>query len=211
MILDGAVPPCTVIPLREVAELFGVSHIPVREALATLMGEGLVTHEPRGGYAVARLSAGELREMYVVRETLETASLAAAVTSATDADRAELLEVNALLEQAIREDDPVAYHRQSRRFHVGLTRPSRMFRLLHMLESAWNVTEPVQSMVHIDRADRARLHTDHVLMLDAFLARDVDRLLLIAEAHHRRLESVITTLAADTGLPAPAEDISVAR
>ncbi|WP_454198944.1 GntR family transcriptional regulator [Nocardia sp. Marseille-Q1738] len=210
VILDGAVPPRTLIPLREVAELFGVSHIPVREALATLIGEGLVTHEPHAGYAVAQLTAAELREMYVVRETLETASLAAAALNHSASDRAELLEVNASLEQAIRDDDPAAYHRRSRTFHVALTRPSRMLRLLHMLETAWNVTEPVQPMVHIGRADRVRLHTDHALMLDAFLARDVDRLLLVAEQHHRRLEAVIATLPTDTGLLAP-EDMSAAR
>ncbi|MFG1797109.1 GntR family transcriptional regulator [Nocardia sp. NPDC049149] len=210
VILDGAVPPCTRIPLREVAELFGVSHIPVREALKTLIGEGLVTHEPHGGYAVAQLTVAELREMYIVRETLENASLAAAALRATDADRAELLAVNALLEQAIRDDDPVAYQRQSRNFHIALTKPSRLFRLLHMLESAWNITEPVQSMVHIGRADRVRLHTDHALLLDAFLARDVDRLLMLAGRHHRRLAGVIATLPTDTGLLAP-EDISAAQ
>ncbi|MEV6280807.1 GntR family transcriptional regulator [Nocardia sp. NPDC051832] len=211
VILDGAVLPRTVIPLREVAELFGVSHIPVREALKTLMGEGLVTHQPHGGYTVAQLTAGELREMYIVRETLETAALAAAVRNASDADRAALLEVNVLLEQSIRDDDPAAYQRRSRQFHLALTRPSRLFRLLHMLESAWNVTEPVQSMVHIDHADRARLHTDHSLMLEAFLSADVDRLLHLAEHHHRRLESVIATLPTDTGLLAPMEDISIAQ
>ncbi|CAM4275595.1 GntR family transcriptional regulator [Nocardia ninae] len=210
VILDGAVPPCTVIPLREVAVLFGVSHIPVREALKTLIGEGLVTHEPHGDYVVAQLTAAELREMYIVRETLENAALAAAAINASAADRADLIAVNALLEQAIRDDDPVAYHRRSRDFHAALTRPSRLFRLLHMLESAWNVTEPVQSMVHIGRGDRVRLHTDHALMMDAFLARDVDRLLLTAERHHRRLESVIATLPTDTGLLAP-EDISAAQ
>ncbi|QBS44313.1 GntR family transcriptional regulator [Nocardia sp. CS682] len=210
VILDGAVPPCTVIPLREVAVLFGVSHIPVREALKTLIGEGLVTHEPHGGYVVAQLTAAELREMYIVRETLENAALAAAAINASAADRAELIAVNELLEQAIRDDDPVAYHRRSRDFHAALTRPSRLFRLLHLLESAWNVTEPVQSMVHIGRGDRVRLHTDHALMMDAFLARDVDRLLLTAERHHRRLETVIETLPTDTGLLAP-EDISAAQ
>ncbi|MDO3649275.1 GntR family transcriptional regulator [Nocardia mangyaensis] len=210
VILDGAVPPCTVIPLREVAELFGVSHIPVREALKTLIGEGLVTHRPQHGYAVAQLTAAELREMYIVRDTLESASLAAAVANADDADRAELLAINELLERAILDDDPETYQRQSRHFHVALTRPSRMFRLLQMLESAWNVTEPVRSMVHIDRCDREHLHTDHVLMLAAFLDRDVERLLLVAEEHHRRLESVVATLPTDTGLLAP-ENISVVQ
>ncbi|MEV0251731.1 GntR family transcriptional regulator [Nocardia sp. NPDC050712] len=211
VILDGAVPPCTKIPLREVAELFGVSHIPVREALKTLIGEGLITHQPHGEYTVAQLTADELREMYIVRETLETASLAAAVRNAGPADRAALRELDERLEQAIRDDDPVAYQRRSRDFHIALTRPSRMFRLLHMLESAWNVTEPVQSMVHIGPADRALLHTDHSLMLDAFLAGDADRLIQVAEQHHRRLEAMIATLPTDTGLLAPAEDISFAQ
>ncbi|WP_187683847.1 GntR family transcriptional regulator [Nocardia wallacei] len=211
VILDGAVPPGTVIPLREVAELFDVSHIPVREALKILIGEGLVAHEPHAGYTVAQLTASELREMYLVRQALEEASLAAAVSHATAADRAALLEVNAALEQAIREDDPVGYHRRSRQFHLALTRPSRMFRLLHLLESAWNVTEPVQSMVHVSRADRVRLHTDHALMLDAFLARDVQRLLTVAQSHHSRLESVLATLPTGTGLLAPPDGVSFAR
>ncbi|MGV9677001.1 GntR family transcriptional regulator [Nocardia sp. NPDC003482] len=210
VILDGAVPPGTAIPLREIAELFDVSHIPVREALKTLIGEGLVAHQPNAGYAVAQLTSAELREMYVAREALEEAALAAAAVCATAADRDALREVNALLEQAIRDDDPAAYHRRSREFHLALTRPSRMFRLLHMLESAWNVTEPVQSMVHVTRADRVRLHTDHALLLDAFLARDVDRLLAVARRHHRRLETVIATLPTDLGLLAPPGEVSLA-
>ncbi|MRH89857.1 FCD domain-containing protein [Nocardia sp. SYP-A9097] len=209
VILDGAAPPGTVIPLREIAELFGVSHIPVREALKTLIGEGLVTHEQHAGYTVAQLTAAELREMYVVRQTLEEAALALAAVNACAADRAALVAANDLLEKAIHEDDAVAYHRHSRTFHLALTRPSRMFRLVHMLEAAWNVTEPVQPMVHASQADRERLHGDHNLMLDAFLDRDVDRLLAIARRHHHRLEQVISTLPTDTGLLIPQEDISI--
>ncbi|WP_084495885.1 GntR family transcriptional regulator [Nocardia shimofusensis] len=195
VILDGAVPPSTAIPLREVAELFGVGHTPVRAALDTLMGEGLVTHQPRSGYLVAQLSAAELSEMYTVRETLETASLAAAARHATEADIEAVLTVHADLEAAIRDDDLLAYHRCSRRFHVALTRPSRMFRLLRMLETALHATEPVRTVVHADRSGWLALHNDHAHMLDAFLARDVDRLLTTAGTHHRRLESVGATLA----------------
>jgi DNA-binding transcriptional regulator YhcF (GntR family) len=86
VILDSAVPPGTPIPLAEVADLFGVSQIPVRESLKTLIGEGLVAHRSNSGYIVAQLMPQELREMYIVRKTLEAASLAAAVANATDAD-----------------------------------------------------------------------------------------------------------------------------
>jgi DNA-binding GntR family transcriptional regulator len=210
VILDGAVPPGAPIPLAEVADLFGVSQIPVRESLKTLIGEGLVAHRRNSGYSVAQLTAQELREMYIVRETLESASLAAAVANATAEDRAAVIAVNDVLQQAIRDDDPVTYHRQSRQFHVALTRPSRMHRLLHMLEAAWNVTEPVQSMVHVAPSDRAQLHADHCQMLDAFLAGNVEQLLSVSEVHAQRLNAVIATLPVDTGLLAW-PDISSAK
>jgi DNA-binding GntR family transcriptional regulator len=131
---------------------------------------------------------------------LESAVLAASAANATDDDRAAVIAVNDILQQAIRDDDPVTYHRQSREFHLALARPSRMYRLLHMLESAWNVTEPVQSMVHVSPTDRAALHADHCQMVELFLASDVEQLLTIAELHAHRLNSVIATLPTDTGL-----------
>ena len=210
VILDGAAPPGTPIPLGEVADLFGVSQIPVRESLKTLIGEGLVDHRPNAGYAVAQLTPDELHEIYIVRETLETAALSAGLAKATDAGRLAAIEANAALEQAIRDDDPVAYHRHSRSFHLALTRPSKMLRLLHMLESAWNMTEPVQPMVHSTGHDRSALHDDHKHMLEAFLAVDLQRLLATSETHHRRLNTVIAKLPTDTGLLAP-EDISLRK
>jgi DNA-binding GntR family transcriptional regulator len=203
VILDGAVLPGTPIPLAEVAELFGVSQIPVREALKTLIGEGLVTHRNNFGYAVAQLTSVELREMYIVRETLEAASLAAAVANANDEDRRRIVEANNVLQQAIRDNDPVTYHRHSRHFHIALTRPSHMHRLLNMLEAAWNVTEPVQSMVHVGDADRELLHADHCEMVDAFLAGDAELLIDTSQRHAQRLNAVIATLPTDTGLLAP--------
>ncbi|GLP79080.1 GntR family transcriptional regulator [Mycobacterium antarcticum] len=202
VILDGAVPPGTPIPVSEVADLFGVSPIPIRESLKTLTGEGLVAHQTNIGYAVAQLTASELAEMYIVRETLESAALAAAAVRATDEDRAHVMQANELLKAAVVHDDPHTYHRQSRIFHMGLARPSGMLRLIHMLESAWNITEPVQVMVHVEHAQRARLHDDHGEMLTAFLDRDVDRLLTLSAAHHHRLNQVVATLPADTGLVA---------
>ncbi|MGY4709822.1 GntR family transcriptional regulator [Mycolicibacterium sp. CBM1] len=200
VILDGALPPGTSIPVGEVADAFGVSHIPVREALKTLTGEGLIQHRRNLGYAVAQLTASELAEMYIVRQTLETAALAAAVEQATDAERRTVAETNDLLESALREGDPQSYHRQSRHFHLGLARPSRMLRLLHMLEYAWNITEPVQLMVHVDHSQRTVLHDDHRVMLQAFLDRDTAQLLAASTIHHQRLNAVVSTLPADSGL-----------
>lgn len=202
-ILHGGVPPGSLLPVGEVAAVFGVSPIPIREALKTLQGEGLVQHAPRGGYAVAQLTAQELRELYIVRESLELAALAAAVPATGAADRDAARSLHEAMSSALEDRDPLAYHRLSREFHVALVRPSRMIRLLHMLDSAWNVTEPIQPMVHVAAEDRHRLHADHARMLDAFVAGDEDALLSAAKEHNRRLNAVLTTLPTDLGLLAP--------
>ncbi|MET0795941.1 MAG: GntR family transcriptional regulator, partial [Rhodococcus sp. (in: high G+C Gram-positive bacteria)] len=130
VILSGSAPPGTPIPLGDVADVFGVSRIPVRESLKTLVGESLVDHRHQFGYTVAQLTPAELREMYIVRETLESAALAVAVEQATEEDHEHAVEVNSRLEIALRYDDSQSYHCESRNFHLALTRPSQMLRLL---------------------------------------------------------------------------------
>jgi DNA-binding GntR family transcriptional regulator len=199
-LLDGEVPPGTPIPLDEVAGVFGVSRIPVREALKTLIGEGLVEHRRNAGYTVAKLTTAELQEMYLAREVLESAALSSAVTVAGPADDDAARAAHQALENAVAAGDVRAYHRESRSFHLALVRPCGMRRLLAMVESAWNVTEPLQPMAHVTEADRNRLHSDHEEMLSAFVARDAATLLRIAGVHHRRLRSSLDTLPKDTGL-----------
>ncbi|MEU0877116.1 GntR family transcriptional regulator [Lentzea sp. NPDC005914] len=199
-LLDGGVPPGTAIPLDEVAQVFGVSRIPVREALKTLIGEGLVEHQPNFGYRVAKLTTHELHELYVVREVLEVAALTAAVARATPQDDVEATATHEALGQAIAAHDVRGYHRDSRRFHLALVRPCGMHRLLAMLESAWNTTEPVQPMAHVSDGAKAEMHRDHGEMLAAFLARDVERLLAAAREHHGRLRASLAALPRHTGL-----------
>ncbi|MQY24175.1 GntR family transcriptional regulator [Nocardia macrotermitis] len=200
LILDGNVPPGAGLPLRELADRFAVSVIPLRESLQTLIGEGLVEHRANLGYRVTQLTAAELRELYIVRERLEWVALDAAVAVATPEDHDLAAAAHARMEQAVREDDSSAFHRESRTFHLALTRPSGMARLVHMLESAWNITEPVQSMVHVDARHRVELHADHGRMLAAFRAGDARALLAAAELHHTRLNHVVAQLPTDAGL-----------
>lgn len=200
VILSGGAPPGTPIPVGEVADLFGVSAIPVRESLKTLVGENLVAHRPNAGYVVAQLTRPELVEIYLVRGVLESAALRAAVEVAGPADIEEATAAHLALEHVLRNWDPRAYHRESRRFHLALITPCRMHRLLHMFESAWNVTEPFQPMRYVPGPGRDRLHDDHREMLAAFTARDASALLAASGRHHQRLESVIAALPEHAGL-----------
>jgi DNA-binding GntR family transcriptional regulator len=70
-IQTGVYPPGTRLPERPLAAELGVSHIPVREALARLAEEGLVEREPRRGARVAVLTARQLDEISSLRIVLE--------------------------------------------------------------------------------------------------------------------------------------------
>jgi DNA-binding GntR family transcriptional regulator len=205
VILAGDVPPGTAIPLDEVAGLFGVSLIPVRESLKMLIGEGLVAHRARAGYSVALLTRTELQELYVARGVLENAVLAVAVTVAGPADHRCAAEAHERLGVALQEGDHRAYHRESRRFHFALTAPARMRRLEAMVESAWNLTEPYRPMSAISDAEREQLHADHDVMLHAFTAGDAKALLAAASMHHDRLLAAVAALRESTpSVPDPA-------
>ena len=193
-IVSGRVPPGSPIPLDDVAAFFGVSLIPVREALKTLMGEGLLEHQPRLGYTVTALSSAELDELYVVRGALEAAALDAAVRNATPADHERVRGIHGAMGRAVAEGDTEGFQRASRDFHEALLQPCRMPRLLHMLDIAWNLTEPAQTMMRVTEDERAAMRVDHEEMLDAFVAGSPERLRDVATTHHERLTQCIARI-----------------
>jgi DNA-binding GntR family transcriptional regulator len=82
-------------PLRqdEIAATFGVSKIPVREALVQLKAEGLVTFFQNRGAFVSEISAAEAKEIFTMRIALETKILQFAIPKLTIADLARAEEI----------------------------------------------------------------------------------------------------------------------
>ena len=77
-LINGELPPGSRLVNRTLGKQFGVSLIPVREALSRLASEGLVEHIPDAGAYVRRLDRKELIQLYEVREPLESFAASAA-------------------------------------------------------------------------------------------------------------------------------------
>ena len=71
LLISGALVAGTRIDQAELAKRFGLSIVPIREALARLQSVGLVEIVPHRGVFVARVAADELVDIYTVREILE--------------------------------------------------------------------------------------------------------------------------------------------
>lgn len=128
-------------PLRQdqLAEIFGVSTMPIREALRHLQAEGLVTFHPRRGATVATISVEEYEEIYRIREELE---VLACRWAAEDFDRIPLDRLKELMEkiEEVEEtSDDVFLRLQLVRDYVFIVfNASEKEHLLRLLSSLWD-------------------------------------------------------------------------
>lgn len=96
-IIAGSLRPGDRLVERELAERFGVSRVPVREAIRALVAEGFVHFETPRRTVVRRLTPNDVKELFELREALEVYAAGLAASRATPGD---LAEVQALLDRA---------------------------------------------------------------------------------------------------------------
>lgn len=120
-VLDGRLPPGERVTERAMAEELGVSRIPVRDALKTLKGEGLLTEVPRRGVVVTSLSRQDIEELFDVRMALEVLSVRLATERGTPAEVQALGAVLDRARAAMRDGDTTAQAGCNQEFHDQIT------------------------------------------------------------------------------------------
>lgn len=136
LVLSGELAPGARLGQVELAERFGISRTPVREALRRLAGEGLVDQISNRGFRVADLGLDAVLRRLEVRALLEPgiARLAAERRSKRDVER---LKAAISREEVARSG--IAAHDASRDFHVALARAAGNEELVRVLETLWLV------------------------------------------------------------------------
>jgi DNA-binding GntR family transcriptional regulator len=92
-IIAGSLRPGDRLVERELAERFGVSRVPVREAIRALVAEGFVHFETPRRTVVRRLTPNDVKELFELREALEVYAAGLAASRATPQDLAEVREL----------------------------------------------------------------------------------------------------------------------
>ena len=142
MILKGHLEPGDRLRQDELADTFGVSTMPIREALRQLQAEGLVLFRPRRGAIVASVSVSEYEEIYRIREELE---ILACRWAAEDFERIPVDRLRVLMgeiEEAEANFEDV-YRRMElvREFFFTIFEASEKEHLLRILSSLWDLTQ----------------------------------------------------------------------
>jgi DNA-binding GntR family transcriptional regulator len=105
-----------------IAEAYGISRTPLREALKVLAAEGLVTMKVRRGAYVTEVSATDLADVYHLLSLLESDAAGVVATQATDAELAELQALHQELEAAAQpgKENADQFFAVNERFHMRL-------------------------------------------------------------------------------------------
>jgi len=130
-IIAGEIEPDSRLRQDHIAEEFGVSHVPVREAFRRLEAQGLARSEPRRGFRVASFGFDEVKEVAEMRAALEALALREAAPHLT---RALLAEAELAIEAGDRSQDVTAWEEANRRFHRLIISPCGMPRLLAAID-----------------------------------------------------------------------------
>lgn len=117
MILTGAFGGGDRLDELRLAQRFGVSRTPVREAFQRLVATGLAMHLPRRGVFVSLPGPVELMEMFETMAEIEAACARLAALRISDAAIGELHEINLLCRRALDAKDADGYYQENERFH----------------------------------------------------------------------------------------------
>lgn len=131
----------------ELARRFGVSRIPLREALRTLVGEGLVVMRPGLGALVTQLSVDEVEELYDLRLRLEPPLAAAVVARAGRQDVADLGDLVDRMSQ-LADEESESWSNLDYAFLRRMYELSGRRHTVRMVIQALNLVEPY-SRVHV--------------------------------------------------------------
>ncbi len=191
-IATGGLRPGEQVLQEQLAERFGVSRVPLREALKILEGEGQVTYHAHRGYFVAELSVTDLVEVYRIRALLEAEAVRVGVGAATDEQRAAIDEHRVACEVAAAAGDLAAMSAANRAFHFALYDTSGMPRLVRMIRLCWDATDVYRFVYYADEAHRATVLKEHRRIAEAFARGDADTTVDLLGRHREHAVDAVT-------------------
>ncbi len=184
-ILSGKFPPGVRIRQEDIAEQFGASRSPVREALRILEAEGLINLVAHTGAWISHLSLAECEEMYQLRERVEPLLLRLSIAHISEETILHLQELASEMEAT---NDVEKFLKLDREFHLLSYSGAETVLVGDMVNRLWNTTQ------HYRRAYSQMMaassfkpaHYEHHLLLSALKKRDADDAERILYGHIRR-------------------------
>jgi len=171
-IMKGAFEPGQALTVRGLAEAFGTSPTPVREALQQLVAENALIAEPNRSYRIPRITREIFLDLRDTRAELEGLAAEKAAQTITDAELRKLEQLMDRMSKAIAAQDVKGYLSANEDFHFVIYEAARAPVLLRTIRILWLQIGPTLNVLFRDLDLVEGLQDNHRAALAAFNARD---------------------------------------
>ena len=178
-ILKGNLAPDEKLNQSELADRFGVSKIPVREALHRLEADGLITFQSNGSATVSTLSLAEVEQLYLMRIALETLLLRRALPNLAPVDLVKAENAMRLIDH---ETDAYQWMKLNWDLHFALYSPADLPVVLDTLAKLYINTTRYYVVLELFEY-QTRSQEEHRAILDACQNGDGETACKLLEAH----------------------------
>ncbi|MGC3894221.1 GntR family transcriptional regulator [Pseudomonas urmiensis] len=179
-IVDGRLPPGTALRQQEIAGLFGVSRMPVREALRQLEAQSLLQVVMHKGAVVAPLIGEDAVDTYALRVLLESEALRQSIPL-LEAD--DITRARGYIQELENETRHAEIGRLNRLFHMTLYSKAHNQKLLRMIEIELNEEERFLRF-HLSSMGLGKLtQDDHNALVNAASDKRVEEAVKVLEEH----------------------------
>jgi DNA-binding GntR family transcriptional regulator len=186
----GAIRPGEPLRQADLARRFGVSPTPVREALRLLEAEGTISYSPHRGASVTELSPDHVRDLYLLRASVEGLATRLAVERIDEETLKEISELHERLVRNADQEDKAQLAAWNRELHLRICQASSPL-ITSQATALWRMFPPRATLWQ--DPERAReFNAQHQAILDAMVARDprrAEELMvehILAAGRHRR-------------------------
>ena len=173
-IIEGRLKPGQKIIMSEVAKEFGLSDIPVREAIRRLESEGYVHFTPHVGAIVSELDGDKIIELYLIRTELESLATRLSVAHVTTRDIDYLIKKNQEMEAAIQAQKLEKLGALNKDFHLRIYRAAPYPTLTELIEDLWEKMERTQGVFSLVPERAVESVEEHKKIIEALQANDTD-------------------------------------
>ena len=184
-LVSGDLAPGQIYSAAALASELGVSNSPVREAMLTLVNQGLMEPVRNRGFRVVPLSAKERRNNYDIRIMLEVPAMArlAGLNDKVAARKKEFTATASSIVKAAKSRDIFGYLEADRNFHIGLLGILENEQLTAIVENLRDQARQYGLKALSERGDLVKSAEEHQPILDAIIAGDAEKTTKLMTSH----------------------------
>ncbi len=166
----GHFAPMQPLVIRTLAQNYGISATPIREALQRLVAERLLQVLPNRSIVVPTMTRPRFRELFPIRGALEGLATEMAAPNLTDTDKARLAKLLERMAETTHSYDSQTYMKLNREFHFAIYDKAGNPELLRLIQDLWLKVGPVFNGLFDDDHYRDHANDEHRHIYEALIA-----------------------------------------